>query len=767
MFSGLDTPETKAWGDANDLVPVPWFSHNLASIFTIREYMTHPEFFPLVGGIRLIPRAERASWNPDLARPDVAAFAAQKAIEYFNANPSSESFALGTNDGVMFGESPELLAMVAAAPPRSLPSSAGVSSARDSVASVTQPSGLLSHADAGHGATGEARGTVFADGEHRGTAGTTLSSRWFRRRPDYSNLVFTFMNRVAEQVAPVHPDKYLGALAYYWAENAPDFPVHPNVMPFLTADRSQGYDPAFRAEEAALQARWAEALGLPPTAPGAVAIGKSITAVSRFAGMKSDASHQSVAMPQSGPPSPTSAGHRVPQARDSAFADSEYRSRDRGNLAEPRLGLYDYVYGYGFLIPRQHTAMIADYLPRARALGFTDYYAEVGPNWGLDGPQPWLLAQLARDPGADARALLDEYYARYFREAAGPMRQFFEESERIWREQPGSSYWLKHYRNESQAALFPPAVCADLRRHLDRAVRAARSPIVAERVALVSAAFGVTERLAKLVTTRNELIAWALAPRARAAAGRRGLDAFLAARADFIAYTTELRRASPLAVHAFNGFDYLENDPTWLAVDRLVALGAAPSAIALAEPEVAAALSVLGDAPRAPRELLPDGGLEGPKVAARRIAGLPYGVDAPEGWLSAADPWKPLRFALNRAAARTGGQGVRFENAIGASLFRAQEITPGSAHVASVWVRGRFAAGGYATVTLSWTDQRNRIIGARRCVRLPEGDWPEWVQIKIGGVAPAGASRVVIGFTGQYLIDGGWVEFDDASVGER
>ena len=57
-----------------------------------------------------------------------------------------------------------------------------------------------------------------------------------------------------------------------------------------------------------------------------------------------------------------------------------------------RLGLYDYLYGAGFLIPRIHTRLIAEHLKHAAEAGFTDYYAEVNPNWGLDGPMSWLVA---------------------------------------------------------------------------------------------------------------------------------------------------------------------------------------------------------------------------------------------------------------------------------------------------------------------------------------------------------------------------------------
>ena len=127
--------------------------------------------------------------------------------------------------------------------------------------------------------------------------------------------------------------------------------MHPQVIPFLTADRAQGYDAGFQREEFELQQRWAAA----------------------------------------GP---------------------------------KRLGLYDYLFGEGYLIPRIHTRLLSANLRHARRAGFTDYFAQVNPNWGLDGPMPWLAAQLLLDPSQPESDLVDEYYRRYFQEVAKPMRLF-------------------------------------------------------------------------------------------------------------------------------------------------------------------------------------------------------------------------------------------------------------------------------------------------------------------------------------------------------
>ena len=540
-IDGLGSPANAAWAQHNGLTPPLSFSHNLANVFPPTLFAGHPDYFPLVNGQRERPAARSYAWNPDLSRPDVALHAAKVAREAFFAEPDRVSFSLGVNDGLLYGESPELLAAV-------------------------------------------------------------MPQRWFRGRPDYSNLTFRFLNRAAEELSRSHPDKFLGALAYYWEENTPDFPVHPQVIPFLTADRSQGYDPAFWREEFALQERWAKA------------------------------------------------GPR-------------------------RLGLYDYLDGVGFVIPRMHPHLLAENLRHARGIGFTDYFGEASPNWGIDGPMTWLVAQLLGDPNQDADVLLNEYYQRYFQESAAPMRRFFERCEAQWIRQPGASYWLKHYRNESQADLFPSAVCAELRKLLDEAGRLARRDKVHARVALVADAFGVTERLVRMNEIRAQLSRETVTNRLAGRAGAELLGAYLDARHDFIRYSQDVTVRQPLAFSQILYEDFLRNDPTVAAAAQLRA-GASVTSNAAADPLVVSlqrraesgvvdGLALAGAASGgAMAERLADGGFEGPCRAGRKIAGLPYGIGLPGAWQSQVEPTQAHMGEVTAAAAHTGAAGLRISGAV-------------------------------------------------------------------------------------------------------
>lgn len=637
---GLGAPAAVAWARHNHLTDALSFSHNLGGVFPASLYAEHPEYFPEVKGRRVRPVNGAHALNPDLGRADVAAHAAAAARKAFAANPAQVSFALGVNDALLFGESPETLAAV-------------------------------------------------------------LPQRWFRGRPDYTNLVFGFMNRVAADVARTHPDKLLGALAYYWAENTPDFPVHPQVVPFLTADRSQGYDPEFWRQELTLQKQWAKA------------------------------------------------GPR-------------------------RLGLYDYLDGYGFVIPRIHPRFLAESLAHARSIGFTDYYGEAPPNWGIDGPTTWMVAQLLRDPLQNSAALLDEYYRRYFQESAGPMRAFFERCERQWVTQVGPSYWMKHYRNDSQADLFPPEVCRELRLLLDEAGRWARKRKVQERVAMVAESFGVTERYSRLHAVRAALQREVLKGKLAGAAGAERLIAFVEAKEDFLGYSKALTERRPLAFAPIVYGDLLGNDPA-LAASAVLAKGD-PGEMKQAARRLSQWRSVaetgVADGAMLARALesgtaverLADGGLEGPRNIEKRIAGLPYGIGLPGGWQSGVEPTQAHAAEVTAAAARTGDVGLRVVGAVNTSVYQWLPAKPGHLYVASVRVRGQAGPSDIVNLTFGWADAQGRRVGSPMASRLPEGRWPDWVHLQRGGQAPENSAWVGIGVQLMNQIKGDWAEFDDFSL---
>ncbi len=607
-LGSIDTMDRGEWAKANALTPVLAFSHNLNSIVPADLYDRHPELFPVVDGKRHRPELPGYYWNPDLGSAALADRAAGMAAEYFRRKPDALTFALGTNDGLWFGESEDTLRWVS--PPR-----------------------------------------------------------YFRQRPDYSDLVFNFTNEVAMRLSAEFPHRHVGALAYYWSENTPSFPVHPNVLPFLTADRSQGWDPAFLAEETALQRVWAQA-------------------------------------------GPT------------------------------RLGVYDYIYGGGFLVPRYHPTLLAAHLRRARAFGFTDYYAEVYPNWGLDGPQPWLVAQLLKDPERDAGRLLEEYFRRYFRAAGPAMRRFFDRCERAWMEQTGPSYWLKHWRDESQFLLFPAPVRADL----DAALAAAKADAggdqkAAARVAWVADAWRLSALLAEMHEVRVALATAVL---------RSEPDAVIAAlvarftekRDAAVAHDAWLRKERPGALFPNFGLaDFIRHDPRPLAAAALADRRGAPS-------------------PSGPERLRAPG-WTGPRTTARRIAGLQYGLEKADGWKSRVEPWENQRETWTDTAQ---GPVLRLENHKLTDLWQWLPVKGGERLRVRMDARGRASSAVVHALAIHWTDASGRPAGDVVEFRLPPGDWPEWVTLAGDLTAPPAAAGISVTLWVGHQQPGDWAEFRGISL---
>lgn len=350
------------------------FNHNLHRIFPPEMLEEEPELFPLVRGERIATAGGRGP-NPNIAHPAAAEHAARWVAEYFEANPEALGVSLGTTDSLTYDES-------------------------ELTRQWTQP------------------------------------YRYFRGRPNYSDLIFNFTHTVARLLWPrpeadggeVSGDKrYVSQLAYYWAEDVPSFDLHPQVLPVLTSDRAQWFDTDYRRNDEDLIRRWAET--------------------------------------------------------DVAL-----------------LGTWDYYEGSPYIIPRVYLQLTADSIRFLRANRVRVFYAEGRPVWGFDVPRIWLASQLLWDPEALPGALMDEFYRRFYGPAEEPMRRFYERCEDIWMNQPLPADWIKFFYDSGQAELFPPEVCAELDAYLEQAARLAEEKAgedeaaarFVERVRLAQDAFAVT-----------------------------------------------------------------------------------------------------------------------------------------------------------------------------------------------------------------------------------------------------------------------------------
>ncbi len=198
-LGGIGGPEGAAWFAANRLQAVLGHNHSMSEIFKPEDVVKMPALAPLVNWQKYVPtQPHEQGWQPNLAAAEAAPHAISVLRRQLTHAPTQVAASLSMNDTINYDQSKETQALVG--PPR-----------------------------------------------------------YFRQKPDFSNLVFGFANQVARGLAAEFPDRFVTTYAYDWTEDVPRFPVEPNVVPYLTADRSQWFDPVFAAEDRDLMKRWVAA----------------------------------------------------------------------------------------------------------------------------------------------------------------------------------------------------------------------------------------------------------------------------------------------------------------------------------------------------------------------------------------------------------------------------------------------------------------------------------------------------------------------------
>lgn len=191
-LSGLDNPESIAWGRALGYGSRPRCTHGLHLVFNPELFARRPELFPGPDGRPLPPTRGGRSAQPDLTHPDAPALAASAARRWLAGNPRELAVPLGINDSVVWPAGP-----------------------------VQWPGGKV------------------WDG-----------------RPNRSDVAFAFLNRVAAADWNPGGDRALGVLAYLDAAAAPSFPVHPDIFPAVCADRIQYANAGYARLESGNLAAW-------------------------------------------------------------------------------------------------------------------------------------------------------------------------------------------------------------------------------------------------------------------------------------------------------------------------------------------------------------------------------------------------------------------------------------------------------------------------------------------------------------------------------
>ena len=550
--------------------------------------------------------------------------------------------------------------------------------------------------------------------------------RWFRHKPDYSKLVFGFVNEVARRV----PERYLGAYAYDWTEDTPGFPIERNVVPFLTADRSEWFDPVFAEADKALIRRW-------------VAAGPEV------------------------------------------------------------VGLYDYYYGAHFLVPRPTLYAVSQSIPFAHQAGVRVFYAEVYPNWGLDGPKAWLAAELLWDATARPEDLLDLYYREFWREAAGPMREYFAQCDRQWLNQPKPSYWIKYFKDEHQHLLFPAEARQKLQSLLTAAKAAATSELTRKRVEFFAQAFAVTDAFCVWQEAKERLSRAAMPAEPDPAEVREAWRRLDESEARLKQVHAKAAKEAPLAVKATILGEYERNDPRRRAAWRLKQkpetgnlkpeglrktldhAASDSSSISGFRSQVSgfplrlSGIELLRDPALAQLAIKPPIGsmdLEwvvagawrghGEPYETRRIRVEPRAAMRKEQRAKSEEPETPASLPLPLSSETV----LRFAGCKQETFSQLTVAEPGKWYAARVNVQGRVSPGNMTFLILNFQDETGRALGLGVVDRLPAGDWgqrtDQGVELVVWAQAPANAKWVGMGVRALNQVGDDYAAFSGFSLQE-
>jgi len=178
--------------------------------------------------------------------------------------------------------------------------------------------------------------------------------------------------------------------------------------------------------------------------------------------------------------------------------------QDWANAGVEHLGLYDYVYGYGYVVPRHYPHLLGNAWKETCA----KYRVDAICNevfmccWLYDGPRQYVLDRLAWNMSEDIDEILADYFQSFYCEAAAPMRRFFDRIEEI---QSRKKDPLNLYAGQSSPRQFDEYTRADLD-YLDACLEEARSivkdPLVSKRLEMFSRIWGYSrlEVLASVCT---------------------------------------------------------------------------------------------------------------------------------------------------------------------------------------------------------------------------------------------------------------------------
>ena len=253
------------------------------------------------------------------------------------------------------------------------------------------------------------------------------------------------------------------------------------------------------------------------------------------------------------------------------YAEADFKILEKwGKCSFATFGIYDYLYGFPYLFPREISRYAAEGISKAHASRARLYYAETLSNWGFDAFKMHVVARVLENPNADFNAVKADFFARYYKASAGHMLEFFDTAESVWVNRKTPPQWLAFFKAENAIELFDAAALSKMDDALRRAeTAAAGDSAVSARVAQTRDSFSITLSAHALFCAKMCL--WRAAADGGVSEISRALEYYLNLRGAFFENLDAFSAKYPYA----KGYDiyrqerYAPLDSALLALERL------------------------------------------------------------------------------------------------------------------------------------------------------------------------------------------------------
>ncbi|MCM8772431.1 MAG: DUF4838 domain-containing protein [Candidatus Omnitrophica bacterium] len=172
------------------------------------------------------------------------------------------------------------------------------------------------------------------------------------------------------------------------------------------------------------------------------------------------------------------------------------------------IGIYDYLYGGGYVVPRYYPHIIGNAWKKAYKEfglkgGWIESFIQV---WLYDGPKQYILNELAWDINKNIDDLINDYFSNFYKESSKPMKEFFDKIEEIYSRKKDPLHPMADWQRVYQFDEYRWTDIDYLDKKLENAKEIAKSEEVKKRIELFSKIWNLSKLYVESYLTYKDLI---------------------------------------------------------------------------------------------------------------------------------------------------------------------------------------------------------------------------------------------------------------------